>query len=174
MTTESAIKENLKTAHHKLRSAVEKATREIADDVRVLQVNYGDGRVSDYTLYRGAWVNSQGGLRMMLIDSSDGCTESGMCTCKSVKWSECNNRENDGSCTRVLCSGDGIVDLHSHTYAEIVQVIQGTLKEVTTGRVYQAGDILVYPPNTEHQPHLNGMVLVCWQPPLERHKGAEA
>jgi quercetin dioxygenase-like cupin family protein len=50
-----------------------------------------------------------------------------------------------------------------------VQVVQGTLTELTTGKTYGPGDVLVYPPNTQHQPKLDGMVLICWQPPLDRH-----
>lgn len=168
MTTEAA-KEDLRRAHKELRHAVERATRDIADDARVLKVDYNDGRQASYMLHRGAWVKSQAGLKMMLVDNTESCPDNGMCTCRSVKWSECNQCKNTGSCTRVLCSGKGLVDMHSHTYAEIVQVIQGQMVEKTTGRVYYPGDVLVYPPNTPHQPELDGMVLICWQPPLDRH-----
>lgn len=167
MTAEVA-KQDLKNAHLELRKAVEKATRDIADDARVLRVDY-NGEPASYTLHRGAWVKSQGGLRMMLVDNNDACADDGTCTCQSVNWSQIDDFKNASACTRVLCSGTGSVDLHSHTYAEIVQVVQGTLTEVTTGRVYKSGDVLIYPPNTQHQPQLDGMVLICWQPPLDRH-----
>lgn len=167
MTAEVA-KQDLRNAHRELRKAVDRATRDIADDARVLHVNYS-GEPASYMLHRGAWVKSQGGLKMMLVDNNDACSDDDMCTCQSVKWSECNDCKNTGSCTRVLCSGTGKVDLHCHTYAEIVQVIQGTLTETTTGRVYESGDVIVYPPNTQHEPKLDGMVLICWQPPLDRH-----
>jgi len=170
MTAEVA-KQDLRKAHRELRKAVEKATRDIADDARVLKVDYS-GQSASYTLHRGAWVRAQGGLKMMLVDNTEDCPRDGACTCQTVRWSECNDYENSSSCTRVLCSGDGKVDLHSHTYAEIVQVIQGSMTEKTTGRIYYPGDVLVYPANTPHQPELNGMVLMCWQPPLDRHPEA--
>jgi quercetin dioxygenase-like cupin family protein len=167
MTAEVA-KHDLKKAHKDLRDAVNKATRDIADDARVLKVDY-NGRPATYTLHRGAWVKAQGGLKMMLVDNTEDCAKDDACTCHRVKWSERNDYENNSACTRVLCSGTGNVENHSHTYTEVVQVIQGSMTERTTGRIYHPGDIIVYPANTPHQPELNGMVLICWQPPLDRH-----
>lgn len=156
------IKDQVREAHEALRRATAKAVSDIATDVRVLKIsNMVDGEVKEFPLYRGVWVTSQGGLRVMLIDDINQCPE------RQCPLAQCNS--GCSMCTRALCSGNSRVEAHSHHYREYVQVIQGTLFEHTTGMEYGVGQTVYYAAGVVHEPELHGMAMICWQPPLALH-----
>ena len=139
--TAPAIKNELLSAHLRLRAAAERATKEIGQDIRVMASHDHEDKVMEAHLYRGSWVNVFPGMRLMLIDDKDGCT-------------------------RALCEGEGIVPKHYHTYHESLHVLEGRILEKTTGKEYFTGQTVDHEPYEFHQPELHGLFMVRWRPPL--------
>lgn len=142
------IRNNLRDAHIRLRSAAEKAVREIGQDIRVLSSFEEDDKTIDTHLYRGYWVTIFPTVKLMLIDDTDGAT-------------------------RALCEATGSMPKHSHSYEETVTVIHGTLLELTTGRVYSAGEEVTHKALEIHQPDMHGLFFISWRPPLPMYVPSE-
>lgn len=140
--TAPAIKNELLSAHLKLRAAAERATREIGQDIRVMASHDDENKVIEAHLYRGSWVNIFPGIKLMLIDDRDGET-------------------------RALCEADGTAPKHYHTYHESIFILEGEVIEKATNKVYRrAGDVIEHPPYEFHEPELHGLFMVKWRPPL--------
>lgn len=139
--TAPAIKNELLTAHLRLRAAAERATKEIGQDIRVMASHDHEDKIMEAHLYRGSWINIFPGIKLMLIDDRDGCT-------------------------RAICEGDGVMPKHYHTYYESLFVLEGEIIEKTTGQVYGVSETAEHQPYEMHEPELNGLFLVRWKPPL--------
>ena len=159
---DAEIRSRVRDAHKALRQAVARAVEDISHDVRVLKISHlADGKVVEFPLYRGQWVSGPDGLKMMLIDDINHCPQR--------ECPLCETNSGCGVCTRVLASGNSRMPAHSHGYREYIQVIQGELIEHTTGARYAPGETIYYAGDYVHEPELNGLAMVCWQPPLPRH-----
>lgn len=156
------IKAQLQALHKEIRETAQEAIRNISKDTRVLIVRtLPDGDKKEFYIYHGVWTPSFGGLKMMVVDDINQCPQKS-CPLSHQPAPEC-------TCTRVLASSgkDPVhVPLHSHHYMEYVHVIQGTVTELTTGETYVPGQTIYYPANYRHEPVVNGLILICWQPPL--------
>ena len=169
-TVRNEVRDSLKKAHDRLRASISKVSRDIERDVRELNIQYcstdGQGRRVIYPLYRGSWVTTLGGLQMMLIDDVPDCRKLDLCKIQGCPHALCSADDPEAGSTRVLCSGHVHVPAHKHQYSEWIQVLKGTLLDLKNGRVYHVGDTLFYDAGEEHEVELNGMLMVCWKPPL--------
>jgi mannose-6-phosphate isomerase-like protein (cupin superfamily) len=139
--TAPAIKNELLSAHMRLRAAAERATREIGQDIRVMASHDHEDKIMEAHLYRGTWVNIFPGIKLMLIDDGDGYT-------------------------RALCEGQGVMPKHYHTYYESLFVLEGEIIERTTGKKYEVCETAEHEPYEFHEPELHGLFMVRWKPPL--------
>lgn len=139
------LSESLGAAHSRLRSAVERASVDLSQDIRVMSSHEGDNVVERY-LCRGVWVELIPELRILLIDD-----------------------RNDG--TRALVEGKASLPKHYHTYNETLLVLEGDVLERTTGRVYYPGTTVEHPTGEVHEPEIRGLCLVVWRPPLPIFSG---
>jgi hypothetical protein len=143
-------KNELVSAHKKLRSAIDRVTENISVDTRLLHSVEFDQHnkeiVVEKHLIKGVWINLFNGVKMMLIDDSN-------------NW------------TRALCQSTGISPKHYHTYYEKILVIDGEVIEHTTNQIFLPGSEILHEPNVPHQPEINGLVMMMWKPPLPQIRG---
>ena len=137
----------LDMAHKRLRKAAEMAAVELSKDVFVMSSIEGVelDKVERY-LFRGSWVQLVPGIRIMLIDDYP-------------------------DCTKAILEGNGGLPSHYHTYRETLFVVDGTVVEETTGKVYYAGMTVEHPIGFVHKPRIQGTVIVTWRPPLPQYTG---
>lgn len=152
--------EELREANAKLSLAVDKLTwAPEQPEKAVLKHDFGNGTEMDVELWKGTWVSTAVGTRLILLDVAPHCQR-----CPLSKDGAC-------SCTRVLVECDHPVTLppHKHEQGETVTVVHGFLKDQGWGK-FGPGQKITYPAGSIHSPEFYGMLLVCFSPPLQAGK----
>lgn len=78
----------------------------------------------------------------------------------------------DSTVASLLCDGFGYLHPHCHpTTCETLEVKQGTVTHLETGRIYRAGDIWHIPAGEMHSATMqDAFVLITYKPPLKTAK----